>query len=103
LGFQSHRDGFAIAYEESEIEQRAKEMLDRYLKDAHLAEKYALKDGHGWSISKARDALRSKNDWKKYIIQCDYRPFDKRWCFFSAEFMGSVRRYYGVIIPAPAT
>jgi hypothetical protein len=33
LGFQSHRDGFAIAYEESDIEQRVKErssVAERY-------------------------------------------------------------------------
>ncbi len=53
LGFQSHRDGFAIAYEESDIEQRVKEMLDKGLEDTNLTEKYAIKDGHGLGCLKA--------------------------------------------------
>ena len=94
LGFQTHRDHFAIAYEKSDIERRVKDMLDENLKDARVSEKYVIKNSDGWTVSGARDALRAKDDYKKHIIQCSYRPFDRRWCYFGEEFMDRPRREF---------
>ena len=94
IGFQTHRDHFAIAYEKSDIEQRVKDMLDESLKDTRVSEKYAIKDSDGWTISGASNALRAKDDHKKHIIQCNYRPFDRRWCYFGKEFMDRPRKEF---------
>ena len=94
LGFQTHRDNFAIAYEKADIEQRVKDMLDEALKDAIVSEKYTIQDSHGWTVSKVRKALRARDNPEKHIIQCDYRPFDKRWCYFGKEFIDRPRREF---------
>ena len=94
LGFQTHRDRFAITYEKSDIEHRVKDMLDEDLKDTRVSEKYAIKDSDGWTVAGARNALRAKDDHKKHIIQCSYRPFDRRWCYFGKELMDRPRKEF---------
>ncbi len=92
LGFQTHRDNFAIAYEKSDIERRIRDMLDDGITDQELQEKYHLRDKpKGW-IPKARKSLKRTIAPSQGIIQCSYRPFDKRWCLFGYEFMDRPRR-----------
>ena len=90
LGFQTHRDGFAIAFEKEEITKRAKEIIYETNSDSSIREKYAI--GHGLNLEKARNQLRTKINWQHNIILCSYRPFDKRWCYFGYEFMDRPRR-----------
>jgi hypothetical protein len=92
LGFQSHRDHFAVAFDRSDIEVRAREMFDAALADKKLAEKYNLKNNRDWNIGEARKALQADKDWQKKVIRCAYRPFDNRHCFFGPEFMDYPRR-----------
>jgi len=92
LGFQSHRDHFAIAYEKAEIEYRVKDMLDKSISDQDLRKKYDIRDNRDWHIPEARTLLRSAGNPTPNIIPCSYRPFDKRWCFFGYETMDYPRR-----------
>ncbi|MGA7385515.1 MAG: type ISP restriction/modification enzyme [Methylocella sp.] len=86
LGFQSHRDHFAIAFQRSEIEARARDMIGTALSDSELAEKYRLKDNRDWKGGDARKALRGNEHWQRSVIRCAYRPFDSPYCFFGPEF-----------------
>jgi predicted helicase len=92
LGFQTHRDHYAIAAQYSDIEARGQDMIDSALSDEDLARKYQLKDNRDWKIRSARTALRDNKDWKSNIIKCAYRPFDSRYCYFGNEFMDYPRR-----------
>jgi hypothetical protein len=92
LGFQSHRDHFAIAFQRSEIEGRARDMSGTALSDRDLAEKYGLKDNGDWKISDARKDLRGNKHWQSRIVRCAYRPYDSPYCFFGPEFMDRPRR-----------
>lgn len=92
LGFQSHRDHFAIAFERSEIEDRARRMIDTVMSDQELASEHQLKNNRDWNIADARKALRAKKDWQKSVLRCAYRPFDNPYCFFGQEFMDYPRR-----------
>jgi predicted helicase len=92
LGFQTHRDDFAIAAERSEIEARVRDMLGTSISDRELKEKYELRETSDWKIKDARAALRKRSDPNYNIIQCAYRPFDDPYCFFGVEFMDRVRR-----------
>jgi Type ISP C-terminal specificity domain/N-6 DNA Methylase len=92
LGFQTHRDHFAIDFSRSEIGFRIDALRDPNLSDVALRERYDLKDNRDWQLSKARAAVRSHADLASKIIQCDYRPFDIRWCFFGYETMDYPRR-----------
>ncbi len=92
LGFQSHRDHFAIAYEKTDIEHRVKDMFDKSVTDQNLREKYDVRDNRDWHISEARASLRAAENPTQSVIPCSYRPFDKRWCFFGYEFVDYPRR-----------
>lgn len=92
LGFQSHRDNFAIDAERSVIEARAADMISENMSDNDLSEKYSIKSNRDWKISEAREALRKLRQWPSKVIPCSYRPFDHQYCFFGPEFMDYPRR-----------
>ncbi len=92
LGFQTHRDNFAVDFESFTIETRIFEMQDDKLNNSEFCIKYALKDNRDWKIKKARTKLREMSDINNFIIDCAYRPFDQRKCFFSEVTMDYPRK-----------
>jgi len=92
LGFQTHRDHFAIAFTQDDIEARVRDLEDESLSDQALQEKYKLRDNSDWQLSKARKSLAECGKKATKIIDCAYRPFDKRSCYFGHEFMDRPRR-----------
>ena len=92
LGFQSHRDHFAIDLERTAIDTRVRDMVGTALSDEQLGEKYRIKSNRDWSVADARDALRKCKDWRAKVIRCSYRPFDNPYCYFGYEFMDYPRR-----------
>ncbi len=91
LGFQSHRDDFAIDFEQARLHQRIAAMHHTELDDAEFAQRYDLKDAGGWKVSKARQQLREDARWKEKLIPCAYRPFDTRWAYYSEVAMDRPR------------
>lgn len=92
LGFQTHRDDFAIAYDQSAILERLSAMQATTLTDDKFAETYGLKDNRDWKVADARKNLRQISDKETIIQQCNYRPFDQRWSCFSYVAMDYPRR-----------
>jgi predicted helicase len=92
LGFQTHRDHFAIDFDRDSLFSRINEMRDKYISDQDYAEKYQLTESSSWQIVEARQRLRSDVDWKKHFIRCLYRLFDWRYCYFSDVAMDRPRR-----------
>ncbi len=92
LGFQSHRDDFAIAFDKEKLQTRFTEMRAERLSDAEFAEKYEVADSSGWQLKQARQSIRRDVFWKMNIIQCAYRPFDTRWAMFDEVAMDRPRR-----------
>lgn len=92
LGFQTHRDHFAIAMEKSAIVERCEALRDSRISVAKLKERYQLKDNRDWNVSDARKAIASDKSWKEGVIECHYRPFDVRWCYFGQATMDYPRR-----------
>jgi len=92
LGFQTHRDDFAIDFEQARLHQRIAAMRHTELDDAEFVQRYDLKDAGGWKVSRARQQLREDVCWKEKLIQCAYRPFDTRWSYFSEVAMDRPRR-----------
>ena len=83
LGFQTHRDRFAVAFDKEEIRQRIELMRRKKLTDAQFREQFRVRDNRDWQLAKARRQLRADKHWQKAIMLCLYRPFDLRWCYFS--------------------
>lgn len=92
LGFQTHRDSFAIDFDEDKIIERFSEMRSENISSTEYAEKYALEDNRDWKLESARKETRKDKNWKEKIILCSYRPFDYRHCFFSSVAMDYPRR-----------
>ncbi len=92
LGFQTHRDHFAVDFQKDDIERKVRDFRDADIPDETFRETFALQDKGGWHLSESRHLLRKNKDFKKHILECCYRPFDKRWCYFGPELMDRPRR-----------
>lgn len=92
LGFQTHRDRFAVDFDQSVIERRIQDLRDARLSDDDVRAHYSLRDNQGWQLASARAALKADANWQTPIIKCDYRPFDRRTCYFSGVIMDRPRR-----------
>jgi predicted helicase len=92
LGFQTHRDDFAIAFEKQTIKKRILEMRDPNISDHDFAMNYGLQDNRDWKLAKNRQILQENENWQNDIVSCLYRPFDLRYCYFSTIAMDYPRR-----------
>ena len=92
LGFQTHRDHFAVDFEETNILRRFQEMREYSLSNEEYTSKYNIKNNRDWDLDKARKIIRTDSKWKEQIAVCSYRPFDNRYCYFSYAAMDYPRR-----------
>lgn len=82
LGFQTHRDGFAVDISKAVLEDRLTAMRDSTSSDDELARKYSIKDNRDWKLARARQQSREVSDGD-ILRLCAYRPFDNRWSILS--------------------
>lgn len=81
IGFQSHRDDFAVAFNESDIRYRLEKMADPSIKDEDLRAEFGLADNRDWQLKVARGRFQAhKKQLVSRVSKCDYRPFDRRYC-----------------------
>jgi predicted helicase len=92
LGFQTHRDQFAIDIEEGRLRDRIADLRDSANTDNKLRDKYDLKDNRDWKLAAARKQVQTDKEWKQHITRCLYRPFDWRFGYFSSVAMDYPRR-----------
>jgi len=92
LGFQTHRDEFAIDFEEEKMRHRVINLRDSAYSDEELRDMYGIHDNRDWQLSAARKQLRNDKKWEQYFIRCLYRPFDWRFCYFNIAVMDYPRR-----------
>ena len=59
LGFQTHRDAFAVSFTEAETQAKLRELADPTLSDDEMARRYGLKSNRDWSLSDTRSAARN--------------------------------------------
>ncbi|MFM6754428.1 MAG: N-6 DNA methylase, partial [Dolichospermum sp.] len=67
LGFQTHRDHFAIDFDEDNITRRIRELRDDDLSNQEYLDKYNITDHQNWQLDKARQKIRADKDWKDKI------------------------------------
>jgi predicted helicase len=91
LGFQSHRDHFAIAFEKASIVERAKDMRGS-APDDELRTNYDIKDNRDWKLADERKRLKDNKHWEDTIREVAYRPFDTRWSLFGYATMDYPRK-----------
>jgi len=91
-GIKTHRDHFAIDFEEESITQKFRELRETNLSNEDYSNKYNIHDHQDWRLDKVRQLIRLDNQWEDKIISCLYRPFDWRYCYYSDLIMDRPRR-----------
>ncbi|WP_228016748.1 type ISP restriction/modification enzyme [Synechocystis sp. LEGE 06083] len=92
LGFQTHRDHFAIDFDKEKLYKRISELRNESISDEEYYQKYQVKDNRDWKLEKSRQNIKLDDKWGEKIISCLYRPFDWRTCYFSTIAMDYPRR-----------
>lgn len=83
-GLMTVRDNLAIAINESELVDRFQAFRSN-MTDAQFQELIPVKDYRNWSIPEARRKVRADKNWREKIVPINYRPFDKRWIYYSPD------------------
>jgi len=78
-GIKTHRDHFVIDFSRDSLVKRITEFYDNNIDEITIAKKFDLKNNSDWTISTARQ-LGPFNSNRITLI--DYRPFDKRFCYY---------------------
>ncbi|MGL2535350.1 type ISP restriction/modification enzyme, partial [Helicobacter pylori] len=72
-----------------------KESLLKLLKDfstlepSELRRKYDIEDTEGWKLGRAiENVKKNSHELEKYIVLCQYRPFDYRWTYYTDKSCG---------------
>ncbi len=92
LGFQSHRDHFAVDMDEPKLRNRMQDFKSTDPTDEDLRRRYEIKGNRDWNIPEARRRMRVDGRWNDRFLRCPYRPFDFRWCYFDGAAMDYPRR-----------
>ncbi|GAA8801135.1 DNA methyltransferase [Helicobacter pylori] len=78
---------------------KTKESLLELLKDfstlepSELRRKYDIKDTEGWKLGRAiENVKKNQHNLEKYIVLCQYRPFDYRWTYYTDKSCGFLAR-----------
>lgn len=87
LGFQSHRDQFAIAFDNAEMRSRILALRETTLTDEELRDRYRVSDNRDWQLPNARKRVRNDPAWQIHLVSCSYRPFDERMTYFDTVAM----------------
>ena len=59
LGFQTHRDHFAIAFDKETILARCEAFRDHKISDGQIKAVYGLTDNRDWNVKDARKPSRT--------------------------------------------
>ena len=86
------RDSFVVAFSEAELEARIAVLGDSHVSDDEIrrryftsgrSTKYPPGDTRGWRLAEARQRVAREPDWRRWIRDCLYRPFDRRKIFWA--------------------
>ncbi|WP_437342281.1 type ISP restriction/modification enzyme [Helicobacter pylori] len=91
-----------------------KESLLKLLKDfstlesSELRRKYDIEDTEGWKLGRAiENVKKNPHELEKYIVSCQYRPFDYRWTYYTGKSKSFIAYPRGEVfkhmLPPPTT
>ncbi len=83
LGYQTHRDKFALDVELNQLTRRLNDFIDLNIDDTKLKSKYHINESNDWVLSKQREALRGEKNLKSFISLTSYRPFDNQYAILN--------------------
>ncbi len=63
------------------------------LEPSELRRKYNIEDTEGWKLGRAiENVKKNQHELEKYIVLCQYRPFDYRWTYYTDKSCGFLAR-----------
>jgi predicted helicase len=83
LGYQTHRDNFAIDSDIQVLQNRINDFADSEIGDEELKNKYSINESVSWQLSKQRTLFKKDKSPLKYISKTAYRPFDNRYAILN--------------------
>lgn len=84
-GLMTVRDNLAIGFDRDELHERFEMFRSSNVSDAQFQAVCPVSDYRRWSLSEARRNVRADKKWEKRMEIVNYRPFDKRWIFYSPD------------------
>ena len=84
-GVKTHRDDFVIDMDEEALIRRISTLLDPKYSDEEIRLLYDLTDNRDWKMSEKRKSLQNIENWKSYLTEILYRPFDVRNIFYHSD------------------
>jgi predicted helicase len=83
VGIVTARDHFALDHDLKALEARIRQFRDLRFDDEFVKEAYHLKDTSTFKLKKFREELSKEADWNEMLDEVMYRPFDKKFIFYS--------------------
>jgi len=86
------RDRFVVDCSRTALLERLRLFRDLRVPDAEIRQRfftrgrsknYAAGDTRGWSLAAARRRMAHDDCWDQHIHDCLYRPFDRRWIYWT--------------------
>lgn len=87
VGVVTTKDSFLVCDNVKTLERRINDLIS--MPEVELAQKYKLKDTRDWKLRKAKQDVGYSLEESK-IITYDYRPFDKRFLYYTGTTNGLV-------------
>lgn len=87
LGVLSKRDSLVVAFSEDELVQKIERFADANTPIESICESFGIpiKDKDKWDALSAQKQLQGLSDYKDYVVQVHYRPFDIRSLFYFTD------------------
>jgi len=87
IGVVTARDKLTIHRTTEELQETVNNFISLSETDARV--KYKLgKDAQDWKVHLAQADLRNHPDAEQHIVRIHYRPFDKRWTYYTGQSRG---------------
>ncbi len=86
------RDRFLVGFSRQEVLDRMQIFRDLRIPDDEIrrrfftrgrSPKYMPGDTRGWKLTDARCRVAEDPQWDQHVIECWYRPFDRRWIYWA--------------------
>lgn len=92
LSIQTHRDHFVIDIDKEALKRRIRIFRDKKMPDELVRQSFHLTDTSEWKLNYARERVMVDDEWEQKIIPILYRPFDRRWIFYSEHLVDRPRK-----------
>lgn len=84
VGFVTSRDAFAVDFDKQALLERIAEMRDERMTIEQVRERHLIGD---LDIEVFRRELQKDDTWQNKAVSVLYRPFDRRWVYYSRTLM----------------